>query len=237
MRKTISLVAVAMGMLLVSCETLDLNGILSASSGKLDNSTIVAGLKDALIVGTKKAVDQVSEPGGFLNNKTIQVGMPEELRTVKETLGKIGLGGLVDDFEKKMNLAAEKASAKAIPIFSDAITQMSFKDATKILNDKGAPATEYFKSKTSARLNAAFKPVIEEEMRKVGVVSIYKELMAKYNMIPFKEKPNLNLENYISSKTLAGLFTVLAKEERMIRQNPAARTTELLKKVFGNNVN
>ena len=237
MRKIMSLICIAAAMMMISCETLDLNGVLGAHSGKLDNSTIVAGLKDALIVGTKKAVDQVSESGGFLNNKKIYLAMPEELRTVTDTLRKIGLGNLVDDFEKKMNLAAEKASGKAIPIFSDAITQMSFKDASKILNEKGAPATEYFRTKTSGKLNAAFKPVIKEEMRKVGVVSIYNDLMAKYNMIPFKEKPNFNLEEYIASKTLGGLFTVLAKEERLIRDDPAARTTTLLKKVFGNNAN
>ncbi len=208
-----------------------LNAMLSPSAG-LDQQTVANGLKEALRVGTERAVGATSQAGGFLNNELIRIAMPEQLKTAASTLRAVGFGGQVDAFERGMNKAAEKASEEATPVFVDAISEMTLADAMGILNGGDTAATDYFRDKTSATLKSRFMPIIEDKMSQVGLYQQYNQLMDSYNALPLTTKPTFDLDDYVSEQGLDGLFTVLGQEEKNIRQNPAARTTELLQKVF-----
>lgn len=234
--KKMNLIFAFAGMLfLSSCETLDVKSILDMGSSQGPGTEkIIAGLKQALDLGTGNAVQQLSKKGGFSKVSIYHIAMPKELKEVSDTLKSIGLGALVNNFESKMNKAAEHASSSAGPVFLDAIKDMKFSDAKKILDGPDTAATDYFKKTTSARLKEIYKPIIKKNMNEVGVVSIYNDIMSKYDAIPFKSKPEFSLENYITDKALNAMFSVVAEEEKKIRQNPSARTTELLRQVFGN---
>ena len=220
------------------CETIDSRigdtvlGLLGGGE-PLSLETIAAGLKEALAVGTKNASGQLSIEGGYAANPKVRIPMPEELDLLARTLRRVGLGAQVAAFEGKMNQAAEQAAGKAVPVFMDAIRQMSIADAKQILSGGESAATNYFKSKTGAKLQEMYRPIATKYMEKVGVVSSYNQLLARYEKIPFLPRPKFSMEDYISKKGVDGLFTVLAEEEGKIRSNPAARTTELLRKVFG----
>ena len=205
---------------------------LQAKKG-MNLETITAGLKEALVVGTEKAVARASARGGYAQNPKIRIPMPEELGKVKEALGKIGLDPIITRFEDKMNEAAEHAAANAVPVFVDAIRAMTFQDAKAILKGEGSAATDYFREKTSARLREIYAPIVKGRMDDVGAVRSYNDLMDRYSKIPFLPKPKFTLEDYVTDSAIRGLFDMLADEEQKIRQDPAARTTELLKKVFG----
>jgi hypothetical protein len=200
----------------------------------LDEQTVVAGLKEALQIGTQRAVDNTSRLDGFLGNAIIRVVMPEEFKGAASTLRDIGLGGQVDKFELAMNRAAERASGEAVDVFWNAITSMSLADAFGILNGPETAATDYFRINTEATLRQRFAPIVQQKMSEVGLYQIYGELTDYYNNIPLVTKPALDLDGYITDRTLNGLFTILGQEESRIRKDPVARTTALLKRVFGN---
>lgn len=198
-----------------------------------DTSTIASGLKEALTVGTGNAVTYVSKVDGYFGNKMIKILLPDKIQSVANALGKIGYQRQVDEFVLTMNRAAERAAPKAKDIFVDAIRQMTIDDATKILNGGNTAATDYFKSKTSKKIFEAFKPVVSSAMNEVGVTKAYNEMMGKYaSSVPFAKKESLDLDTYVTNKASDGLFYMVGQEERKIRTNPAARTTDLLKKVF-----
>ena len=204
------------------------------SGGALSLETIVAGLKEALTVGTQNTVTQTSKAGGYLNNARIRIPLPQELQSVAKTMRSIGLGSLVDDFENKMNVAAEQAATKATPVFVGAIKQMTFADAKNILAGKETAATDYFREKTSAQLRDLYKPIVTTYTDQSGAARAYKALMDRYNQIPFVAKTQqTSLDDFVTDKAIAGLFAILADEEVKIRKDPAARTTELLRTVFG----
>lgn len=229
-------VCLAFLMVLNSCDTAqfkkEVREIMGSTSEGLTLDTIVAGLKEALTVGINKTVDQTSQQGGYFNNKEIFIPVPESLEKVANSMRKIGMGSMVDNFEAKMNEAAEHASSQAIPVFVDAITQISFQDAKSILYGKETAATDYFREKTQLSLQELYAPIVENHLRQIGTIDAFHALMDKYEQLPFAPKLEYNLEEYVVGKALDGLFIVLAKEERKIRKNPAARTTELLRKVF-----
>lgn len=234
MKKIIFVSLSFIGLLFTSCETLDLARLSSLTdSGGLSTNTIIAGLKEALNKGTDQAVDQLSQKGGFSRNSLFRIKLPQQLTDVKSTMKKLGLGFMVDSFENKMNEAAEQASKSAGPVFVDAIKQMTFADAKEILNGSDTAATDYLKKTTSKKLLELYKPIVTKNMEEVGVAQAYNKLISKYDALPFKSKPKLSLEEYITSKALHAMFSVLAEEEKKIRQDPTARTTELLQKVFG----
>lgn len=225
-------------LLFTGCETMNINmdslTSLTKTSQPLTTETIIEGLKEALRVGTENTVKQLSEPGGYNQNETLRIPFPEQLDTVSNTLRKVGLGGIIDNFENKVNTAAEQAASDAVPIFVNALSEMSFDDAKAILSGGETAATEYFRNKTYEQLKSLYKPQISEAVNKVGAAGIYQQLLDRYRKIPFTAKPEmLSLEDYVTSEAVDGLFTVLAQEEQKIRTNPAARTTELLRKVFG----
>jgi hypothetical protein len=196
-------------------------------------STQVSGLKEALRVATDRAVLSTSRPDGFLGNPQIRIGLPGALGKMAGALRAVGMGAQVDEFEVAMNRAAEKAAGEATPVFVDAIRQMSFQDAAGIVTGGDTAATDYFERTTSEPLRVRFRPIAEQAMQNVGLARKYDQLLARYDAIPFTSKPQFDLPGYVTERTLAGLFHVVGEEERKIRTNPAARTTELLREVFG----
>lgn len=230
----IAITTVLAALLLTSCKTTDINRVLEGLGGnqQLSNETVVAGLKQALEVGTKNSVNSTNKPGGFSNNPLIKIAVPDELDNVAGALRKVGLGSYVNNFERQMNRAAEKASGEAKDVFIGAISSMSISDAWGILRGGDNAATNYFREKTQASLERRFQPIITNNMEKVGFYNDYKQLLGAYQKLPFTEKPNMNIEDYVMDETLDGLFTLVAQEEKKIRDNPVARTTELLQKVF-----
>lgn len=207
----------------------------STSSGSLDDSTIVKGLKEALSTGTVKAVKSVSQRDGYFRNDMIKILVPDKVRTVADLLGRFGFQAQVDDFVLSMNRAAEKAAPKATEYFVSALKEMTFDDARQILQGGNTAATEYFQQKTGDKIYAAFKPVVVSSMQDVGVVHRYTQMMDKVASVPFAGTAvgSFDLNDYVTSKAVDGLFRMLGEEEKKIRTDPAARGTELLKKVFG----
>ncbi|MFO7830615.1 MAG: DUF4197 domain-containing protein, partial [Desulfuromonadaceae bacterium] len=191
-----------------------------------------AGLKEALTLGSKRAVASTSATDGFWNNEEIRIPLPDELDTAFSTLRTIGLGSQVDALELGMNRAAEQASAEAKPVLVDAVRDMSLSDAMGILRGGGTAATDYFRTQTSDTLKQKFLPIIQDKMAGVGLYQQYNKLMDAYTALPLTRDTAFNLDNYVADKGLDGLFTMLAQEEQEIRANPTARTTELLQKVF-----
>jgi hypothetical protein len=205
----------------------------ASSEAAPDNSTLVSGLKEALSIGTKNAVNSVGSVDGYFKNQMIKILVPEKIRNVADLLGKVGFQKEVDDFVLSMNRAAEKAAPQAAGFFGDALKEMTFEDAVGIWKGGDTSATDYFKKKTHDRIFEAFKPVISSSMNEVGVTRSYKEMIQKYESLPFMKSNSLDLDNYVTNKALDGLFYTVGQEEKKIRTNPAARVTELLKEVFG----
>lgn len=211
------------------------SGNSTSKNGSLTNSEIASGLKQALEQGAKVATEQLSQKDGFLKNAAVKILMPPEAQKVASTLRSMGMGSLVDEAILSMNRAAEDAVVKAAPIFVDAIRGITIQDGIQILRGDNNAATLYLQGKTTPALTSAFSPVIEQSLGKVGATKIWKTVFETYNKIPFiSEKVNPNLTGYVTEQALKGVFTEIAAEELKIRTNPAARATDLLKKVFGN---
>jgi hypothetical protein len=198
-----------------------------------DEKTTISGLKEALSIGTEKAVGSVSKIDGYFGNQLIKILLPEKVQKVADIVGKLGYQQQVDNLVLAMNRAAETAAPKATALFVQAIKEMSFDDARKILQGGDTAATDYFKGKTSQKLYDQFKPVVVSSMNKVGVAKAYKDVMTPYQSMPFASKDSMDLDHYVTNKALDGLFAMVAAEEKKIRTDPAARVTDLLKKVFG----
>ena len=204
----------------------------------LDDDTIISGLKEALSIGTEKAVTNVSQVDGYFGNQLIKILMPKKIQQVTDVLSKVGYQKQVDDFILSMNRAAEKAAPKALSFFVDAIKEMTFEDARKILNGGDTAATDFFKEKTHEKIYNDFKPIISTSMNEVGVTRSYKNMISQYEVIPFAktfaQTETLDLDHYVTNKAIDGLFYMVAQEEKKIRTDPVARVSDLLKKVFGN---
>jgi len=170
---------------------------------------------------------------GYFRNEAIKIVLPEQLRTLGSGLRTVGLGAQVDQLELGMNRAAERAAPRAKQIFWDAIGAMTIDDARRILGGGDTAATEYFKGKTSDSLASAFRPIVEASMREVGVTRQYTELHRRAQAIPFLNVEAYDLDRYVVTRALDGLFHVVGEEEKKIRTDPAARVTELLREVFG----
>jgi hypothetical protein len=204
-----------------------------AYSTQLSDATASSGLRDALKVATERAVQTTSKDGGFLNDPKIRIKLPGKLESMATGLRAVGMGGEVDQLEVAMNHAAEKAAGEATPVFVDAIQGMSIEDASGIVRGNDTAATSYFKKKTTAPLTTKFRPIVDEAMKNVGVTKLYESLVGQYTSTPFASAPKLDLNGYVTDKALSGLFTVVGDEEKRIRKDPVARSTDLLKQVFG----
>jgi len=203
-----------------------------AQMGGLSETTIASGLKEALRVGSEHAVSVTGSHDGYFRNQAIKILMPEQLQMVEKGLRAVGYGPQVDEFVLSMNRAAERAAPAAKPIFWDAITAMSIDDARQILGGGPTAATEYFQAKTTAQLTTAFRPIVAQAMHEVGVTRQYQDLVGRFQAIPFAKSATFDLDGFVVSKSLAGLFYMVGEEEKQIRTNPAARATALLKEVF-----
>ncbi|MGH9681521.1 MAG: DUF4197 domain-containing protein [Candidatus Acidiferrales bacterium] len=199
----------------------------------MSDSKVASGLKEALRVGAENAVKLTGRRNGYFGNDAIKILMPNNLRPLEKGLRAIGYGPKVDDFILSMNRSAEAAAPAARKIFGSAIVAMSFDDARKILSGGDMAATDYFKTKTSAQLTAAFLPVVEKTMSENSVTQQYNALLGQAQSIPFLKSQKLDITQYVVSKALDGLFYTLGQEEKKIRKDPVARTTSLLKEVFG----
>ena len=199
----------------------------------LSDVKIGSGLREALKIGTENTVNLTGKTDGYFLNQVIKILMPERLRTLEKGLRAVGYGPQVDEFILSMNRASEQAAPFAKQIFWDAIGEITFDDVRKIWSGHETAATDYFKGKTTDKLTAAFRPVVDKAMNEVGVTRQYKELVGRYESIPFVKKETFDLDHYVVTKALDGLFHVLGEEERKIRTNPEARVTDLLKEVFG----
>jgi len=200
--------------------------------GGLSDVKIGSGLKEALQVGTENTVNLTGKTDGYFSNQAIKILMPEKLRTLEKGVRAVGYGPKIDEFILSMNRAAEKAAPAAKQIFWDAIGEMTFDDAKKILSGGDTAATDYFKAKTTDKLTAAFRPVVDKTMDEYSVTRQYKDLVGRSQAIPFMKSETFDIDSYVVGKSLDGLFYVLGQEERKIRTNPTARVTDLLKEVF-----
>ena len=199
----------------------------------LSNDEVVQGLREALNVGTNNSTGSASKTDGYYKNPLIFIPFPPEAEKVKKTVINLGMQQQVTDFEMSMNRAAEEAAKTAASIFLDAIKGMSLEDGFSILKGVDNAATEYLKNKTSADLTVKFTPIIKDAIAKVEVTKYWNPIITAYNKVPFVQKQNPDLEQYITARALDGLFKLIAEEEKKIRKDPLAQVTDILKRVFG----
>ncbi len=204
----------------------------ATSSGLSTEQQVAAGLKEALTIGAQNSTNQLSAVDGFFKDAAIKILMPPETEKVVSTLKMLGLNSLVDKAILSMNRAAEDAAKSATPIFLDAVRQMTITDAIGILKGGNNAATDYFKSKTTAQLTSAFSPIVTKALQKTDATKYWNDIFTAYNQFT-KKQVNPDLGSYVTGKAIDGIFYEISKEEQKIRQDPAARVTDLLKKVFG----
>ena len=234
MKKIILLTLLCSGTL-TGCETARqvLEGVNTAyGNGALTNADIVSGLRQALTIGTQNSTAQLSNVDGFFKNAAIKILIPEEAKKVESTLRSLGMNSLVDKAVLSMNRAAEDAAKGAGTIFINAVKQMTITDAVNILKGGDFAATDYFKSKTTAALAQSFKPVIDNALKNVNATKYWSDVTSVYNQFS-TNKVTTDLSAYVTQKAMEGIFYQVGLEEQKIRKDPVARTTEILKKVFG----
>ncbi len=239
MKKIIISASFAMLIAFSGCETTQqvLNSLPNSTTtnGGLTTQQIVDGLKEALTVGTQNGTNRLSVVDGFFKNAAVKILMPPEAQKVVSTLQSVGMGSVVDKAVLSMNRAAEDAAKSATPIFVNAIKQMTIPDAINILKGGNQAATNYFKGKTTSALTAAFKPAVDKALQQTDATKYWSDVFTVYNQFS-TNKVNADLTAYVTGKAIDGIFYEVAQEEVKIRQDPAARVTDLLKKVFGSSL-
>ena len=205
---------------------------LPAEGGYISNAEVAAGLRQALNFGIDKQVTKLTEEDGFFRNELVRITLPPELQKVDRTLRDVGLDALADEGLKVLNRAAEDAVKEATPIFVNAVKEITFTDARNILTGGERAATNYLADKTTDELYNKFNPVITNSLDEVGATQVWANIINRYNALPLTSGVNPNLPDYVTKEALDGVFTMIAVEEKEIRNNFAARTTELLKRVF-----
>jgi hypothetical protein len=233
MRKTaLVLVAVLVCSALSGCAELIQD--LERSIGELDSSTPTDGLREALAVGTGRAVERRGRVGGYLGDRLVEIVVPQKFESAARALRMIGREDLVDEFKVGMNRAAEAAAPVARDVFVESIRRMTFDDARAILGGHETAATDFFRRTAGAELARRFTPIVEEKLLAVGATRNFDDLMQRIDALPLVDMPVFDLTSYVTDSALDGLFDTLAEEERKIRTDPLARTTDLLKRWFGN---
>lgn len=214
----------------------ELQGVVDSlpqgGGGVLSNTDIAAGLRQALDLGIEKQVTKLTKTDGFYGNNLVKIGLPPELQKVDKGLRDIGLGNLADEGLKVLNRAAEDAVKEATPIFVNAVKEITFADARNILLGTDNAATQYLTTKTQTSLYDKFHPVINNSFTKVGADQIWQNLINRYNAIPFTSNVNPDLTDYVTEQALKGVYTMIAVEEKEIREKVGARSTDLLRRVF-----
>lgn len=229
------IVVLAVVLLALGCagELPDLGSMADLLTGQGGDQRVVAGLEEALSVGTRNAVARTSRTGGYLEDPALRIELPGALDTMARGLRMIGYGAQVDELTVAMNRAAERAAGEAADVFLLAIRQMTFRDAMGILNGGDTAATRYFERTTRDTLFRRFQPIVSQKLDQVGAVREYDALVARFAAVPLANPPDLDLRHYVTNRALDGLFSALGDEERKIRTDPAARVTPLLREVFG----
>jgi hypothetical protein len=202
------------------------------STPSLTNDEVIRGLREALTIGTNNSSSLTSKLDGFYKNPEIFIPFPPEAIKVKNKVDELGMKKQVDEFVMTLNRAAETATLEAAPIFVNAIKEMTIADGFAILRGNDNAATQYLKDKTTPQLKVKFNPIVKNAIQKVEVTKYWNPIINTYNKVPFVEKMNPDLEDYVTTKAMDGLFLMIAKEETKIRKDPMARVTDLLKKVF-----
>ena len=210
-----------------------LTGISAGEPAPLSLGEIDAGLREALKVGSERVVQRLGRADGFNGDSKIRIPLPEDLEKARKIAAKVGLDRTFNDLEIRLNRAAEKAAPLAKELFWQSIREMSIADIREIFNGPDDAATRYFEGKMSPRLTVVMRPVVDKSLAQVGAVQVYQKLLREYNAIPFAPKIEADLTAYVVSGGMAGIFHYLAEEEAEIRHNPAKRTTEILRRVFG----
>lgn len=203
------------------------------SGNNLSNDEVIKGLKEALNVGTNNATGKASRMDGFYKNSLIKIPFPPEAKVVESTARNFGMSSQVDKFVMTMNRAAEEASKEAAPIFINAVKTMTINDGISILRGGDGAATNYLKGRTQNELTLKFSPIVKRAINKVQLTKYWRPIVNKYNKIPGVRKQNPDLDKYVTGKALEGLFKLIADEENKIRKDPAARVSDILRKVFG----
>jgi len=242
MKKRYYLIALVLpASIFFSCQVLeDAAGMVNTSTTPakpaLSNAEVISGLKEALSVGIKNSVNLTSVTDGFLKNADIKLPFPQDALKVKEKALQLGMSSQVEKFETTLNRAAEEATKEALPIFADAITNMSISDGFAILNGGNGAATKYLKDNTTAKLVTAFSPKVEAAISKVKLTEYWNPIITKYNSaakLTGGEQMNPDLNKYVTEKAISGLFHMVEIEENKIRKDPLARVSDILVKVFG----
>lgn len=228
------LLIIFLSLFLVSCDELQnvVGSLPGDNGGGISDTMIAGGLRQALDFGIDKQVSKLTKTDGFYKNNLVKILLPQELQKVDKTLRDIGLGSLADEGLKVLNRAAEDAVKEATPIFVDAVKGITFNDAKNILLGADNSATNYLKGKTNSALYNKFNPVIENSFAKVGADQIWTNIINKYNSVPFVNKVNPDLTDYVTNEALKGVYKMIAIEEKQIRTKVSSRTTDLLRKVF-----
>ena len=222
---------ISLALIVGSCSTTRQTS--TAGSRGLSVKETTEGLVEALLVGADNSAQQASKKDGFFKNAAIKILFPPEAIKVRDAAVSVGLSPLVDQFELSLNRAAEDAAKEAKPVLVGAINKIRFKDVWEILFGGKTAATDYLRAKTEPELLAKFRPIVSQSIGREEVTKHWQPLASAYNSIPFVKKVNPDLQEYVTQKTVDGLFTLIAEEERKIRENPIARISEILRKVFG----
>lgn len=231
MKKVIAII-IAVSFTLSGCAELQQVASQLPNGNILGNADIAAGLREALDKGIDSQVSKLTRTDGFYKNQMVKILLPEELQKVDQGLRQIGLSKLADEGLKVLNRAAEDAVKEATPIFVSAVKQMTFNDARTILLGNDVAATTYLENTTSTQLYSKFNPVIKSSFQKVGADKVWTDIITRYNQIPLVKKVDPDLTNYVTNKAMDGVFKMIAVEEKNIRNNLNARTSDLLKRVF-----
>ncbi len=223
-------------MSLGGCESVGLEDILNATGGAnapLSNSTIAAGLKEALTVGSSRVVDNLGVTDGFLKSNQFRIPLPASLEKVRGAATAVGLGGYFDELEIKMNRAAEAATPKARELFVNAVSELSFQDIMGIYQGPDDAATKYLRGKMGTPLKEEMRPIINNSLAEVGAVNLFNDLVGRYNRLPLVSPIKANLDDHVLGYANNAIFAELATQEAAIRKDPLKRSTELLQQVFG----
>lgn len=241
MKNFLLFLIIIIGVITPSCDVLsDIMETQPKGEGRLSQAEISEGLKEALMVGTRNTVNTVSAHNGFYQNREIFIPFPPEAQRVKEVAESLGMDRQINEFEERLNRAAETAARGATDIFINSIRQMTIRDAMGILQGNDDAATEYLKRTSYNQLYSQFYPVVEEATSNVNLARFWLPLANRYNSVirvSGGEPVDPDLNNYVTEKTIEGIFVVLAKEEQKIRREPGARVNEILKRVFGSHLN
>lgn len=226
------IIAFAGILILTSCAELQQIASQLPQEYGVSDAEISSGLRQALQFGIDKEVTNLAKENGFFSNELVRIGLPPELQKVDKTLRDVGLEDLADEGLKVLNRAAEDAVSEAIPVFANAVTEITFADARNILLGADDAATQYLNNKTEQELYNRFNPIISTSLDKVGATQVWKNIIQKYNSLPITSNVNPDLPDYVTNEALEGVFLMIAQEEKDIRNTLSARTTELLRKVF-----